>query len=44
MTIDHDRRLANYLRQTNRKSPTPRQRRRLEKKNSVLKRRWSAGR
>jgi hypothetical protein len=44
VTIDNERRLAAYLRQTGRKSPTPRQRRRLEKKNSVMKHRSSGRR
>jgi len=39
MTVDRDRRRTNYLRQTGRPELTPRQRRRLEKKQAKLERR-----
>lgn len=38
MTVDADRRRVNYLRQTGRPELTPRQRRRLEKKQSARER------
>jgi hypothetical protein len=44
MAMDNERRRDAYLRQTGRKAPTPRQRRRLEKKNSVMKHRSSGRR
>lgn len=39
MSLDTDRRRANYQRQTGRPELTPRQRRRLDKKQSAMQRR-----
>ena len=44
MTTDNERRLAVYLQQSGRPSPTPRQRRRLEKKDAQRKHRSSGRR